>query len=169
MPIYLGLGSNLGNRRRYLSMAIQDLKTQGIRPIQSSSIYETEPVGVPGQRNFLNMVCQVETVDNPLCLLKRCQQTELKFGRKRQKIARTIDIDLLFFRDLLFSDHKLKVPHPRLYGRRFVLLPMAEIAPNFCDPQSKLSISELLENCPDSSSVRPVRNFMPTYPQKALL
>lgn len=169
MLIYLGLGSNLGNRRRYLSMAIQDLKNRGIRPIQTSSIYETEPVGVAGQRNFLNMVCGVETVDGPLSILNHCQQTELKLGREHQKIARTIDIDLLFFRDILFSDRRLNVPHPRLYSRRFVLLPMAEIAPNFRDPQSKLPISDLLENCPDYSSVRFVRHFVPTYSQKALL
>jgi 2-amino-4-hydroxy-6-hydroxymethyldihydropteridine diphosphokinase len=169
MSIYLGLGSNSGNRRRYLSMAIQDLRTRGIRPIQTSSIYETEPVGTPGQRNFLNMVCRVETVDGPLSLLDCCQKIELKLGRKHQEIARTIDIDLLFFRGLLFSGHRLNVPHPRLYNRRFVLLPMAEIAPNFLDPQSGSPISDLLEKCQDSSSVRPIRHFMPTYPRKPLL
>ena len=151
MEIYLGIGSNLGDRLQNLNDCIDAFSI-----VQKSSIYESEPVGFLDQPWFLNAVIQIDSTLMPRELLKYCQSVENKLGRKREipKGPRTIDIDILFFGDRIIQDPDLIIPHPEIANRRFVLMPMNEIASDFIHPASKESISELLKVCPDTSIVR---------------
>lgn len=153
MSIFLGFGSNLGDRLGFLSSAIGELKELGVFLSQCSSLYETAPVGIQSQHDFLNMVASVETERGPWSLLEVCLQVEAKLGRSREKEDRTIDIDLLFFGKVCISSPGLEVPHPRVSERRFVLMPLEEIAPSFIDPRSGKTLARLLEDCHDRSRV----------------
>ena len=150
--IFLGLGSNIGDRFSNLKDAIRllDLKTE-----IASSVYETDPVEYLEQPKFLNQVIQVTTILPPVDLLSRCQEVEQKLGRTREidKGPRTIDIDLLFYNDEIIVSEFLKLPHPGIPNRKFVLVPLNEIAPNFIHPVLKCSILELLNNVKDDSQV----------------
>jgi len=131
---YLGLGSNLGDRRVLLRQAIDALDWGDISVTQRSSIYETTPVGGPeGQPDFLNQVIAVETTLDAHGLWERCSAVEAALGRSRDREPRwgprAIDIDLLLFGDEVIADPGLIVPHPRMHDRAFVLIPLAEIAP----------------------------------------
>jgi 2-amino-4-hydroxy-6-hydroxymethyldihydropteridine diphosphokinase len=154
--VYILLGSNLGNRILYLARAKQKIENSSITIKIVSRIYETEPWGVCNQPAYLNQVLKVETVLSPLDLLTELLNIEVKLDRKREGImdARTIDIDILFFNKIILNDTNLIIPHPRLHLRKFVLLPLNEIAPNFVHPIYKQSIHLLLKNCKDLLNVR---------------
>jgi len=129
----LALGSNLGTREEYLRLAIDSLP--GVA--RMSQVYETDPVGGPdGQRPYLNMVVAIETDLDPYALLRRCRQIERSALRQRVEHwgPRTLDIDLLFYDDVRIEDPDLTIPHPRYSGRRFVLAPLSEVAPQRCPP-----------------------------------
>jgi 2-amino-4-hydroxy-6-hydroxymethyldihydropteridine diphosphokinase len=151
--IFLGLGSNIGDRGAYLKDAIKIL---GLPIVAESSVYESEPVDYLNQPWFLNQVLQVETTFHPLKLLAECQKVEEQLCRTREisKGPRTIDIDLLFYNDEILSTPELTIPHPAIPQRRFVLVPLNEVAPDFVHPQLNLTVRELLERCPDQSVVK---------------
>lgn len=151
--IFLGLGSNIGDRAANLKDAI---KLLGFPIVAKSSLYETEPVDYLNQPWFLNQVLQCETSFHALKLLAECQKVESELGRTREisKGPRTIDIDLLFYNDEILKTPQLTIPHPAIPQRRFVLVPMNEIAPDFVHPDLNLTIRELLERCPDNSQVK---------------
>jgi 2-amino-4-hydroxy-6-hydroxymethyldihydropteridine diphosphokinase len=128
---YLGLGSNLGDRRQHLAEAVRRLHAgPALQVMKVSSVYESSPVGVTAQPDFLNLVAQVKTTYAPQELLAECLRIEADLGRVRRERwgPRTIDIDLLLYGDLRIDDESLMVPHPRIRERSFVLTPLAEIA-----------------------------------------
>lgn len=130
---YLGLGSNLGDRRARLAGAMQRLeRTAGLRIVAVSSVYETTPVGVTGQPDYLNLAAAIATSLAPTELLAECQRIESALGRVRLErwAPRTIDLDLLWYEDFVSAIPELTVPHPRMLERGFVMVPLAEIAPN---------------------------------------
>jgi 2-amino-4-hydroxy-6-hydroxymethyldihydropteridine diphosphokinase len=143
--IYLALGSNLGDRRGNLSAALQQLRE--IMDITAvSSVYETEPVGYLDQPRFLNIVCIGKTELLPEELLKQVKEVETRIGRQPtfRNGPRSIDIDIIFFDDLQLTQDNLTIPHPRMSERAFVLVPLAEIAPDAVDPTSGRSVQEML-------------------------
>ncbi len=151
---YLGLGSNLGNRQDNLKKALS-LISQSMKIGQVSSIYDTEPVGVTKQPRFLNMVCQAASKLAPADLLRLVKGFESKLGRTGKTGApRPIDIDILFYGDRIVKTPGLVIPHPRLAERAFVLIPLAEIAPDLVHPVSGKTIEELLQGL-DEQDVRP--------------
>lgn len=130
---YLGLGSNLGDRESTLAGAVQALASAaGIEVRKRSSVYETAPVGLATQPDFLNLVVEIGTSLAPRELLSRCLEIETSFGRVRREHwgPRTLDIDVLWFDGLTWADSELILPHPRMQDRGFVLTPLAEIAPD---------------------------------------
>ncbi len=129
---YLGLGSNLGDRRQYLAEAVRRLHAgPGLQVMAVSAVYESSPVGMAAQPDFLNLVVQVATSHPPHELLDQCLCIEAALGRERRERwgPRTIDIDVLLYGDVSIADENLTVPHPRMAERSFVLTPLAEIAP----------------------------------------
>ncbi len=144
----IGLGSNLGDRRATLEGAIAALsETPGVRVQRVSTYRETEPVGgPPGQGSYLNAAAMLETRLDPIGLLHVLQAIEGRFGRVRAVRwgERTLDLDLLLFDDRIIRTPELTVPHPRLEERRFVLEPLAEVAPDAVEPTSGRTVSELL-------------------------
>jgi 2-amino-4-hydroxy-6-hydroxymethyldihydropteridine diphosphokinase len=144
----IGLGSNLGNREANLSGAIECLcDTPFLFLRRTSSFHETEPVGGPsGQGMFLNAAAELETTVDPIALLEILQRIESRFGRVRNVRwgERTLDLDLILFGDRVIDTARLTVPHPRFRVRRFVLEPLAEIAPTAVDPVTQSTIAEIL-------------------------
>jgi 2-amino-4-hydroxy-6-hydroxymethyldihydropteridine diphosphokinase len=147
---YIGLGSNLGDRRSTLEAAIAALAaTCYVVVLKVSSFHETEPVGgPPGQGMFLNAAAVLETTLDPCGLLHVLKEIETRFGRVRMVRwgARTLDLDLLLFDDRIIDTAELTVPHPCLRERRFVLEPLTEVAPEAVDPVTKLTIAQLLRD-----------------------
>jgi 2-amino-4-hydroxy-6-hydroxymethyldihydropteridine diphosphokinase len=143
---FLSLGSNLGDREAHLLAALERLEATGIHVLRRSSIYETEPRDLPDQPWFLNLVVEVETELFPRLLLARLQAIELGMGRKRgvPKGPRPIDIDILLFGDFVIGTKELEVPHPRISERRFVLEPLAELAPDLRHPVNGKTVREML-------------------------
>ncbi len=160
--IYLSLGSNLGDRRSHLQKALEKLHEKGIVLVKESSIYETEPVDIPDQPDFLNLVCQVETRLEPESLLEACQEIESEMGRLREqtKGARNIDIDILFYGRQIVQKPLLKIPHPAWRRRNFVLIPLVEIAPNFRDPVSDQTVEALRRQSSDDARVAPYTDML---------
>lgn len=144
--IYLGLGSNLGQREAMLQAAIQALESPRLHILRLSPIYETEPMDMPNQPWFLNLVAEAETDLFPLQLLHRTNQVEALLGRRRLALKgpRTIDIDILIYGSAAVSTPKLEIPHPRFRARRFVLAPLADLAPSLRDPVTRRTVRELL-------------------------
>src|SRR5579863_719447 len=144
--VYLALGSNVGDRETHLARARERLSTDDTRILRVSAIYETEPRDFPDQAWFLNQVVEVETNLFPKQLLARVQKIELALGRlpTRPKGPRTIDIDILLYGDTILSNPGLEIPHPRLADRRFVLEPLAELAPDLRHPRTNATIREML-------------------------
>jgi len=148
MPrVFLSLGSNLGNRKDYLNKAIEKLRQNNLKITKISNIIETEPYGHKEQGEFLNMALEAETDLKPSELMQLIFKIEEDLGRKRtlKWEPRVIDIDIIFYDSLVVDELNLKIPHPDMQNRLFVLKPMQEIAPHFIHPVFKKSIKELLE------------------------
>jgi 2-amino-4-hydroxy-6-hydroxymethyldihydropteridine diphosphokinase len=144
--VYLSLGSNVGDRETHLARARERLSSDDTRILRASAIYETEPRDFPDQAWFLNQVIEVETNLLPKQLLSRVQRIERALGRvpTHPKGPRTIDIDILFYGDAILSNPGLEIPHARLADRRFVLEPLAELAPNLHHPRTNSTVREML-------------------------
>ena len=153
--IYLSLGSNLGDRAANLERAIAALPEAGVRALRRSSLYETEPVDFLAQPWFLNCVVEAETSLTPLQLLRVLQAIEREFGSKKlvTRGPRIIDLDILFYGDNVIRTEEMEIPHPRMANRRFVLVPLAELAPELRHPVLGVTIFELNAAMPDKSIV----------------
>jgi 2-amino-4-hydroxy-6-hydroxymethyldihydropteridine diphosphokinase len=157
--IYLGLGSNLGDRFENLSRTIDEIRLiANVRDI--SSVYETEPVSMDADNLFYNMAIGITSQDDPPLLLVKLKKIEKKIGRKLHihNESRIIDIDILLYRGLAYEDHTVKIPHPELVNRRFVLEPLNEIAPTAIHPVLEKTIATLLRNCHDHHSVKRIEH-----------
>jgi 2-amino-4-hydroxy-6-hydroxymethyldihydropteridine diphosphokinase len=146
--VFLSLGSNIGEREARLAEAVERLEAVGVHVLRKSSVYETEPQDLRDQPWFLNLVLEVETKLSPIQLLTRIQEIEESMGRRHDvpKGPRSIDIDILLFHVALVETQDLQIPHPRLAQRRFVLEPLAELAPGLQHPRSGRTMSELLRD-----------------------
>ncbi len=154
---YVGLGSNLGDRAGNLVLAIRGMMEASLCVTRLSSVYETEPISEVEQPKFLNMVVEVgNTLPTAQQMMARLLRIEFALGRIRDVTdgPRTIDLDLLMYGDLKSDTEFLKLPHPCLHQRRFVLEPLVEIAPKLIHPILKLSAAELLANIEDTSEVK---------------
>lgn len=169
-PIYIGLGSNTGDRLYYLQSAVDAIHYEIGSVVAISSCYATPALGFEGD-TFLNACLEVRSNLSAELMLSKLLQIEEKYGRKRyedgQYCARTLDIDILFFRDQNIETALLSVPHPRLEQRLFVLQPLAEINAEFTHPVSKKTIAQLLETCSDKSPIsklkKPLINPLKAY------
>ena len=152
---YLLLGTNLGNKEENLRNAVRLLKKIG-QIKKYSAIYETEPWGFADERNFFNMAVCLETKLNPFELINKILKIEISIGRTRQVkqwVAREIDIDIIFYDNEIINEENLVIPHPHLKNRKFVLVPLNEIAPGLIHPLYRKTIKQLLSECPDESDV----------------
>ncbi len=146
--IFLGLGSNMGDRLNYLSQAIRKIsENENCEIVAVSSVYESKPLGPKNQNDYLNLALEIKSGFDVFRLFEFLKNTEKEIGRNKRMRwgAREIDIDILFFGGLIFSDEKIIVPHPEIIHRDFVLLPLKEIDSNFIHPLYNRSISELAE------------------------
>jgi 2-amino-4-hydroxy-6-hydroxymethyldihydropteridine diphosphokinase len=154
--VYLSLGSNVGDRTRNLNDAIAALPAAEVNVKKVSSFYETEPVDYLEQAWFVNCAVEVETDLAPSSVLQALRRIEEQMGSKKlvPKGPRLIDIDILLYGDEMIDTAELQVPHPRMHLRRFVLVPLNEIAPNARHLRLNLSVAEVLTRSPDKSQVR---------------
>jgi 2-amino-4-hydroxy-6-hydroxymethyldihydropteridine diphosphokinase len=155
--VYIGLGSNVGDRQRALTRALGALAARGLAPAACSSLYLTEPVQAPPQEWFLNQAAAFATSLSPREVLRACLEVEAEMGRVREVFRgpRTIDLDLLLHGAAVIDSDELRVPHPRLHERLFVLVPLSEIAPTLVHPLLGLTVAELRARCADTSRVLP--------------
>ncbi len=153
--IYLGLGSNLGNRREQINLALSFLKQKGVSIEKRSSLYETEPMDFEQQPWFMNAVVGVKTdlsVSQLLCLCKKAERLGNRQGTFRFG-PRTIDIDILLYKGIVYRDAKLQIPHPRMHKRRFVLVPLVEIAPGVRIPGEGTLYADVLARLDERKKV----------------
>ena len=153
---YFLLGSNIGDSRLQLSVAIKNIEQKIGNVIRQSKLYSTAAWGDTRQPDFLNQVILVETALTPLETMQTILAIEKEMGRVRtlKNAPRIIDIDILFFNKVVLDEPMLTLPHPEIQNRRFVLIPLNELAPNLHHPVLGLSIHELLEICPDRLNVK---------------
>lgn len=155
--VYIGLGSNLGDRAGNLLLAARGLMEAGLHVCRLSAIYETEPFGVEDHNPYLNMAAEVEVSNvTPSQILARMVRIEYLLGRRHKfmQAPRTVDLDLLLYGDVQINTEFLQVPHKRLTERRFVLVPLSELSPHIIHPVENKTIQELLEEVEDFSAVK---------------
>lgn len=157
---YIGIGSNIGDKTANCKKAIELLKENPqIKAAKISSFYETEPVGYKEQEWFVNCAVEIETDLNPQELILLCQTIESKLGRKR-KIKygpRIIDLDILLYNNDIIDTTELKIPHPEMHKRSFVLKPLSDIAPDAVHPVLKKTIEKLLNNLTEESAINKIK------------
>jgi len=154
--VYMSLGSNVGDREKNLRAAIDELPHAGVAVTRVSSFYETEPVDLREQPWFLNCVVEAETHFDAAMLLRALREIEKKMGSRKlvAKGPRLIDMDILLYGAETIDTPELQVPHPRMHLRRFVLVPLAEVAAGVLHPSFKKNVKQLLKEAPDQSTVR---------------
>jgi len=156
---YIGLGSNIGDRVGYVQQAHMLLSdTENIKVLNSSSLYETEPVGYTDQEWFINAILELETTLEPMDLLKECQRIENQLGRNRTNDMpkwgpRTIDLDILFYDNLIIAKDELQIPHQQVHRRAFALVPLLELAPDLIHPVLGKNIMDLHSDLPAPEEV----------------
>ncbi|HEX9917285.1 MAG TPA: 2-amino-4-hydroxy-6-hydroxymethyldihydropteridine diphosphokinase [candidate division Zixibacteria bacterium] len=156
--VYIGVGSNLGDKKSNIQKAIDSIKEKRIlREIKASSLYLTEPVGKKGQPDFLNLVIKGKTELTPFELLDSLLEIEKNLGRKRKEKwgPREIDLDILFYDDMVVNQENLVIPHPEIPNRRFVLVSLMELSPDLKHPLLNKNIKQLLKDTKDHSKVEP--------------
>ena len=155
---YLCLGGNLGDRESSIKTAISKIGQEAGNVSSVSKIYETEAWGVTNQNAYLNLCIELKTELDPESLISALLKIEHDLGRERNLYhtyePRIIDIDVLFYNDMVLEFNHLTVPHPRLHLRKFVLIPLNDVASSFMHPVFRKTVSELLEECPDNSEVK---------------
>jgi 2-amino-4-hydroxy-6-hydroxymethyldihydropteridine diphosphokinase len=144
--VYLGLGSNIGEREEMIAAALRQLAGPGLQLLRVSSLYETEPIGLREQRWFLNQVAEFRTELFPVQLLHRIKRIEQELGRVKtvRNGPRTIDIDILLYGSAIVKTRELEIPHPRFRERRFTLAPLAELNPGLRDPVTRKTVAQML-------------------------
>lgn len=154
--VFLALGSNLGDREAHLRRAIAELNSPDLQVKRISPVYETAPQGFLEQGWFLNLILEAATTLFPVQLLQRCRRVERRLKRQReiQNGPRTIDIDVLLYGTAVVRSPALQVPHPRYQERRFVLEPLADLAPDLRDPVTRRSVREMLAGVQDQKLAR---------------
>ena len=154
--VFLGTGSNIGNRLAILKKTFAAIQDQLGDIKNYSSIYETAAWGITDQQAFLNQVIEIQTPLSPEILMEKILQIEKSFGRVRDEKwgPRNIDIDILFFNAEILQTALLQIPHPQIAFRKFVLVPMAEIAPDFQHPELQISMSTMLLDCEDTLEIK---------------
>jgi 2-amino-4-hydroxy-6-hydroxymethyldihydropteridine diphosphokinase len=152
---FVSIGANLGAREAAVLRAVRLLESRGVgQVLRVSSLYESEPVGIPGAPRFINAVAEVATLRTPDDLLERLKSSESREGRSGgHGESREIDLDLIALGDTVLQSPLLTLPHPRFHERAFVLVPLREIAPGFCCPARKRPVGELVDDLPDVRSV----------------
>ena len=154
--VFLGLGSNVGAREKFLNRAVAELKSvRDTRIVWASSVYETDPLGMTNQPKFLNAAIEIETQLAPKELYPELKAIEQRVGRTPAERwgPREIDVDLLVYDGLVYQDEKVTVPHPEMEKRKFVLVPLKEIAPDLVHPISGMTMEELAAGCRDAGKV----------------
>jgi len=169
---YIGLGTNLGNREENLKKAIENIITSVGEVISFSGIYVTEPWGFRSEDNFLNMVILINTRLKAVDLLKQLLKIEMQMGRVRETkkyTSRVIDIDILLYENEIINKPYLKIPHPMIQERKFVLVPLCDIAPEMIHPVLKQTFAALLEECKDENIVKRINplSFSPKGGKKS--
>ena len=158
--VFLGIGGNLGNKNENFKYVSSLIENHLGKILQASSKYETPPWGFHAEESFWNQVLLIETKHSPEILLKEIHKIEELFDRKRDEkeySSRKMDIDILYYDDIFLEEKKLTIPHPLLHQRKFVLVPLAEIAPEFKHPLLRLTSVQMLENCHDESVIKKVK------------
>jgi 2-amino-4-hydroxy-6-hydroxymethyldihydropteridine diphosphokinase len=156
MDAYIALGSNLGDRRRHLQAGLDGLREVELEPVTVSSVWETEPIDCSSPGWFWNMTVKVRTTREPLEVLDLLLGIEQRAGRQRaaENAPRTLDLDLLMLGDLAVRHERLLLPHPRMWGRRFVLEPLAEIEPELVNPTTGRTVKQERDRLRDRAQVR---------------
>jgi 2-amino-4-hydroxy-6-hydroxymethyldihydropteridine diphosphokinase len=157
--VFLGIGGNTGNKRLNFDKVYVLIEEELGAILKQSSVYETPPWGFHAEENFWNQVLLIKTELNPEELIFEIKNIEQIFGRKRNSskyTSREMDIDILYFDQLVMETEKLIIPHPHIPQRLFVLVPLAETAPDFIHPELKMTNMQLLENCSDESEIKTI-------------
>ncbi len=159
--VFLGIGGNIGNKHDNFNKVYHIIKNELGKIIKSSPVYETPPWGFNAKENFWNQVLIIETNLSPEELLQKVTEIESRFGRVRdigKYNSREMDIDILYYDDMFMETDNLIIPHPKIHQRKFVLVPLNEIAPDFKHPLFRLTSMQMLENCKDASVILKLGN-----------
>lgn len=162
MKVYFSIGSNLEDREFNIEDALDRIVENIGNVNRTSSFYETEPWGFKSPEQFLNIVAEADTDLNPADLMDTITKIENRMGRIRDKVrytSRIIDIDILMYEDVIVNDVNLRIPHPLMHERNFVLVPMNELAPDLVHPGNGKTMSELLAVCSDTSGIKSLAHF----------
>lgn len=157
--VFLSIGGNLGNKRANFDKVYTHIQNELGCIVLRSSVYETPPWGFDSEDSFWNQVLCIETLLNPSEILEKIKKIDAAFGRKRISegySSREMDVDILYFEDKIIETENLTIPHPLLHKRLFVVVPLAEIAPDLVHPVLKLTSVEMLNNCEDKSEIKKV-------------